>query len=412
MNIEKGKKSKRFDSKRRVLRKGESQRKNGTYDYRWVDSDGIRHSVYAPTLEGLRELEKEIVIDEYEGIRTETKKLTVNNVFDTWCDLKRGLKDNTFQNYTYMYNNYVRDSFGKKKIADIKKSDVKRFYNTLADERILSISTINTIHNVLHQVFDLAVDDNFIRTNPTDKMLKELKQAHNFEIKERKALTADEQRLFLSFLKRTPKYNHWYPLFAVMFGTGLRIGELTGLRWCDIDLDEGVVDINHTLVYYSTGKGKKCKFAVNTPKTKKGYRKIPMMDFVKEAFHLEKAYQEETGITCQVTVDCYTDFIFVNRFGGVQHYGTVNKTIRRIIRDYNDEALLKEENPVLIPNFSCHNLRHTFATRLCEADMNLKVIQSVMGHKEINTTLEIYTHVTEAKKRQEVDALEAKFAWA
>ena len=411
MNIEKGKKNKRFDSNRRVLRKGESQRKNGTYDYRWVGPDGVRHAVYAPTLEELRELEKEIVIDEHDGIKTETKKLTVNNVFDTWCDLKRGLKDNTFKNYLYMYNNYVRDSFGKNRIADVKKSDVKRFYNTLADERMLSISTIDTIHNVLHQVFDLAVDDNCIRSNPTDKMLKELKQAHDFEIKERKALTADEQRLFLDFLKRTPQYNHWYPLFAVMFGSGMRIGEVSGLRWCDIDLEEGIIDINHTLVYYSTGKGKKCKFAINTPKTKKGYRKIPMMDFVKEAFLLEKANQDETGVNCQVTIDCYTDFIFVNRFGSVQHYGTVNKAIRRIVRDYNDEALLKEENPVLIPNFSCHNLRHTFATRLCEADMNLKVIQDVLGHKEVKTTLEIYTHVTEAKKRQEVNALETMFAW-
>lgn len=124
-----------------------------------------------------------------------------------------------------------------------------------------------------------------------------------------------------------------------------------------------------------------------------------MMDFVKEAFLLEKANQDETGVNCQVTIDCYTDFIFVNRFGSVHHYGTVNKAIRRIVRDYNDEALLKEENPVLIPNFSCHNLRHTFATRLCEADINLSVIQSVMGHKEIKTTLEIYTHITEAKKR-------------
>ena len=310
-----------------------------------------------------------------------------------------------------MYNNYVRDSFGKNRIADVKKSDVKRFYNTLADERMLSISTIDTIHNVLHQVFDLAVDDNCIRSNPTDKMLKELKQAHDFEIKERKALTADEQRLFLDFLKRKPQYNHWYPLFAVMFGSGMRIGEVSGLRWCDIDLEEGVIDINHTLVYYSTGKGKKCKFAINTPKTKKGYRKIPMMDFVKEAFLLEKANQDETGVNCQVTIDCYTDFIFVNRFGSVQHYGTVNKAIRRIVRDYNDEALLKEEKPVLIPNFSCHNLRHTFATRLCEADINLSVIQNVMGHKEIKTTLEIYTHVTEAKKREEVNALETRFAW-
>ena len=273
------------------------------------------------------------MIDEYDGIKTETKKLTVNNVFDTWCDIKRGLKDNTFKNYLYMYNNYVKDGFSKNKIADVRKSDVKRFYNTLADERRLSISTIDTIHNVLHQVFDLAVDDNCIRSNPTDKMLKELKQAHDFEIKERKALTADEQRLFLDFLKRTPRYNHWYPLFAVMFGGGRQIGEVSGLRWCDINLEEDYIDVNHTLVYYSKGEGLGCKFAINTPKTKKGYRKIPMMDFVKEAFLLEKANQKETGITCQVTIDCYTDFIFVNRFGGVQHYGTVNKAIRRIVRD-------------------------------------------------------------------------------
>ena len=79
MNIEKSKKNKWFDSKRRVLRKGESQRKNGTYDYRWVDPDGVRHTVYAPTPEELRELEKEIVIDEHDGIKAETKKLTGNH---------------------------------------------------------------------------------------------------------------------------------------------------------------------------------------------------------------------------------------------------------------------------------------------------------------------------------------------
>lgn len=413
MNIEKGKKNKRFDSNRRVLRKGESQRKNGTYDYRWVGPDGVRHAVYAPTLEELRDLEKEIVIDEHDGIKTETKKLTVNNVFDTWCDLKRGLKDNTFKNYLYMYNNYVRDNFGKNRIADIKKSDVKRFYNSLADERMLSISTIDTIHNVLHQVFDLAVDDNCIRSNPTDKMLKELKQAHDFEIKERKALTADEQRLFLDFLKRTPKYNHWYPVFAVMLGTGMRVGETVGLRWCDIYLEEGYIDVNHTLVYYSKGTGLGCKFAINTPKTKAGVRQIPMMDFVKEAFLLEKKYQEENGLTCKASVDCYTDFIFINRFGDVQNQGTLNKAIRRIIRDCNDEVLLKgEENPVLLPPFSCHSLRHTFATRMCEQGVNIKVIQDVLGHKDIETTMDVYTDATMDLKTKEIGHLQDCFVLA
>lgn len=117
-----------------------------------------------------------------------------------------------------------------------------------------------------------------------------------------------------------------------MLGTGLRVGEATGLRWCDIDLDEGLINVNHTLVYYSHGPQKGCYFNVNTPKTKAGERVVPMLGFVKEAFLEERENQKETGISCKVSIDGYTDFIFVNRYGETQHYGTLNKAIRRIIR--------------------------------------------------------------------------------
>ena len=244
-------------------------------------------------------------------------------------------------------------------------------------------------------------------------MLKELKQSHNFEVEKRKALTVAEQNLFMDFLKRTPKYNHWYPVFAVMLGTGMRVGETVGLRWCDIYLEEGYIDVNHTLVYYSKGTGLGCKFAINTPKTKAGIRQIPMMDFVKEAFLLEKKYQEENGLTCKASVDCYTDFIFINRFGDVQNQGTLNKAIRRIIRDCNDEVLLKgEENPVLLPPFSCHSLRHTFATRMCEQGVNIKVIQDVLGHKDIETTMDVYTDATMDLKTKEIGHLQDCFVLA
>lgn len=357
----KGKGGRRLDKNRLTLRKGETQRKDGTYDFRWTSADGKRHSVYASTLEELREKEEAAIRDKQDGIKTETRRVTVNDVFELWCDLKRGLKDNTFQNYKYMYNMFVRPSFGKLRIASVKKSDVKRFYNTLADEKILTIATIDNVHTVLHQVFDLAVDDNYIRSNPTDHMLKELKQSHNFETEKRKALTIAEQQLFVDFLKKHPQYNHWYPVFVVMLGTGMRVGEIVGLRWCDIDLEKGIISVNHTLVYYNHGDGKGCSFSINTPKTRAGERTIPMLDFVKEAFLLEKKYQEETGLHCKATVDCYTDFIFVNRFGDVQHQGTLNKAIRRIIRDCNDEVLLRgEDDPVLLPKFSCHSLRHPY----------------------------------------------------
>lgn len=402
----KGKGGRRLDKNRLTLRKGETQRKDGTYDFRWTSADGKRHSVYVSTLEELREKEEAAIRDKQDGIKTETRRVTVNDVFELWCDLKRGLKDNTFQNYKYMYNMFVRPSFGKLRIASVKKSDVKRFYNTLADEKILTIATIDNVHTVLHQVFDLAVDDNYIRSNPTDHMLKELKQSHNFETEKRKALTIAEQQLFVDFLKKHPQYNHWYPVFAVMLGTGMRVGEIVGLRWCDIDLEKGIISVNHTLVYYNHGDGKGCSFSINTPKTRAGERTIPMLDFVKEAFLLEKKYQEETGLHCKATVDCYTDFIFVNRFGDVQHQGTLNKAIRRIIRDCNDEVLLRgEDDPVLLPKFSCHSLRHTFTTRLCESGVNVKVIQDVLGHADISTTMDIYVDVTKDMKQKEFNVL-------
>ena len=402
--------TKRKDKDRIVLRKGECQRPNGSYDYRWTDQFGKRHVIYGKTLEELREKEKEVDRDISDGIKAEKRNTTINELFDLWCHIKRGLKDNTFQNYKYMYNTFVRPKFGKLKISQVKKSDVKRFYNYLADERGLQASTIDSIHTVLHQVFDLAVDDGYIRSNPSERVLKELKQAHCFQTEKRKALTVAEQELFLDYLRNTPHYRHWYPIFAVMLGTGLRVGEATGLRWCDIDLDEELIDVNHTLVYYCHGPQKGCSFNVNTPKTKAGERVVPMLGFVKEAFLEERENQKETGISCNASVDGYTDFIFVNRYGDTQHLGTLNKAIRRIIRDCNDAQFEKSENPeVLLPHFSCHTLRHTFTTRMCEAGVNIKVIQDALGHADVSTTLGIYADVTKDLRKDEFAGLDAYF---
>ncbi len=401
------KNKRRLDKDRITLRKGELQRSDGVYEYRWTTPDGKRHSVYAGTLEALREKEALVAADVRDGIRTETKMITVNEAFDMWCDLKRGLKDNTFQNYKYMYNLFVRPQFGKIRLTEVKKSDVKRFYNKLADDRILKVSTMKTVHNVLHQVFDMAVDDNYIRLNPTENVLKELKKAHNFSVEKKKSLTIEEQNLFINFVANTPQYQHWYPIFAVMLGTGMRVGEAIGLRWCDLDFDEGTIDVNHTLIYYDKrSEDERCTFSINTPKAKAGERSIPMMESVREAFLMERRMQEERGITCTVTVDLYTDFVFLNRFGGVQHQGTLNKAICRIIRDCNDAVLAKGENdPTLLPSFSCHTLRHTFTTRLCESGVNIKVIQDVLGHAGISTTMNIYADVTKDAKQKEFHAL-------
>ena len=405
--------TKRKDKSRVVLRSGEVQRANGSYQYSWMDGSGKRRYVYAKTLEELRIKEEQIAKDKSDGIKTEARYTTLNEMFDLWKTLKRGLKDNTFQNYVYLYDTFTRHVIGDKLVTKLKKSDVKRYYIYLADERGLKASTIDGVHTVLHQVLDMAVDDNYIRNNPSDRVLKELKQSYFAKTEKRMALTRAEQDLFLDFLKNSRIYGHWYSVFAVMLGTGLRVGELTGLRWCDIDLENGVIDVNHTLIYYShrsADSKQGCYFNINTPKTAASNRQVPMLDFVKDAFVKEKEVQELLDIKCEAVVDGYTDFIFVNRFGNVQHQGTLNKAIRRIIRDCNDEQFQKSDNPkVLLPHFSCHTLRHTFTTRMCEAGVNVKVIQDTLGHTDVSTTLNIYTDVTKELKRVEFEGLDRFF---
>ena len=123
-----------------------------------------------------------------------------------------------------------------------------------------------------------------------------------------------------------------------------------------------------------------------------------------------KQKQEDLGLHCEVTIDGYTDFIFINRFGQAQHQATLNKAIRRIIRDCNDEQFLHSDEPdVLLPHFSCHSLRHTFTTRMCEAGVNIKVIQDALGHSDISTTLNIYADVTKEMKAAEFKGLDSYF---
>lgn len=169
------------------------------------------------------------------------------------------------------------------------------------------------------------------------------------------------------------------------------------------------IRVNHTLVYYNHRDEKGCYFSINTPKTKAGEREIPMTEGVKQAFLMEREFQSQAEISSKSRVDGYDDFIFVNRYGDVQNQGNLNKALRRMMRDCNDEILEKygaDSDPVLLPQFSCHILRHTFATRLCESGANLKFIQSILGHADVSTTMNIYVDVTDALKKKEITAFD------
>lgn len=415
----------RRDKKNRLLTKGEYQKSDGRYMYRYVDSKGNCRFVYSWTLtqtdrppkgknsaKCLRELEKEISKDLQDEIDTfKARKLTLNAFYMDYINQKQELKPSTRTNYKYMYKKYVWNYIGCKKITEIKYSDIKKFYNHLIHEVGFKPNSMEIIHTIIHPIFTIAVRDGYIRVNPTDGVMAEIKKSNNWEKPKRHALTIHEQEAFIEFTKSHEIYKHWLPLFTVLLGTGCRVGEVVGLTWDDCDFKNNIININHSLIYRPDENTRKAKFHISTPKTKSGNREIPMFEAVKDALFNERLRQMKEGFNKSV-IDGYAGFIFSNRFNEALSPHNINRAIDRIVRDYNLEenelALKQDRDPMLLPHFSVHNLRHTFCTRMCENEPNIKIIQEIMGHSDITTTMDIYNEATREKKKESFAGLEGK----
>ena len=403
----------RKDLRGRSLRKGEVQRASDKrYMYTYTDPMGRRKFIYANDLAELREKEAKLMKNQLDGLDLYVAgKASVNDTFDRYMSTKYNLRESTKSSYLYTYDHYVRDTFGKKRIAEIKYSDVLQFYYYLLNEVKISLGTLDTVHCLLHPTFQLAVRDEIIRNNPTEGVMKEISRESGKNRGIRHALTVEQQRAFMEYIANHPIYYHWWPMFTVLLGTGCRIGEALGLRWQDLDYDRRTISINHSLSYYQKPDTNKSVLRISKPKTEAGIRTIPMLDVVKDAFQMLYEEQLENGFN-ETEIDGMSGFIFCNRFGTVPNPQTVNHTIKRIANSYNADEVVRAKkerrDPVILPNFSCHHLRHTFCTRLCENETNLKVIQSIMGHRNIETTMDIYAEATEEKKQESFENLAAK----
>ena len=415
---------KRRDNKGRLLRSGERQRNDGMYEYRYTDARGKKHSVYSWRLvqtdrtppgkrrnEPLRELERKIERDIEDGIDAwQSDKIILNTLFDDYIESKYELKQSTRTNYRYMYNKYIRGDFGLNKVADITYSDVRKFYNFLLNEVGFKPNSLDIINTILHPVFAIAVRDGIIRTNPSDGVMAEIRRTHNWEKPKRHSLTIQQQEAFINFVANSETYDRWLPLFTLLLGTGCRIGEALGLRWKDCDFRRGTISINHNLIYRLQDSGA-VEFHITTPKTSSGVRVVPMLREVKSVLLHEYERQLADGFN-KSEVDGYSGFIFMNKDGDMLSPHCVNRAIKRIYTAYNQQERLdaraSQREPILIPHFTAHNLRHTFCTRFCENETNLKVIQDIMGHADIRTTMDIYNEATMDKKRESFDNLEGK----
>ncbi len=419
---------KRKDSKGRILRNGEVQRSDGKYMFRYTDVTGKRQTVYSWKLVAtdkvpdgkrckvsLRELEKQIVRDLDDNIRTaDATNTVVDDLFKSFMEIRIDLKETTRCNYINLYDYYIRDELGYRTLKTVKYSDIQKLYMYLIQEKGFKLSTIESIHSIIYQMFDAAVMDNIIRVNPSTNVLKNVRKIFKEDRTKKHALTEEEQVRFIDYVYNSKTYKRWGPLFTVLLGTGMRIGEALGLRWRDCDFDKNVITVDHILLYKVCEASGKYEYRVTSPKTIAGKRLIPMLGDVKRTL---LTLQEEQKRVFQnhkpFTVDGYTGFIFLNSNGKVFTNGAVHGAIQNIITLYNrDEYFLakeEERDPVYLPKFSAHNLRHTFCTRYCEYEKDLKTIQDVMGHRNITTTMNVYNETTESRKQVSFEHLEGKF---
>ena len=401
----------RKDSRGYALHTGECHRADGRYSFSYTDRMGKRHTIYAKDLVGLRTKERSVIRDIEDGLDPQkAAMITVNQVYDEYISQKFDLKPTTKAHYIYTYDHYVRDTFGKRRLGQIRYSDVKKFYYHLLMEVGIKPATVDNVHTQLHPAFQMAVRDGLIRVNPTADVMTEIKKSHIWVKEKRHALTVPQQKAFMNYLHNTPEFAGWKPIITVLLGTGMRIGECTGLRWEDLDFKNRTISVNHNLTYRKV-KGKESPLHINTPKTEAGWRTIPMLQEVYDAFLEEYEIQQITGF-CTQEIDGYSGFVFNSSVGTVTLPEEVNKAIHRVAEAYNKEetanAKMEKREPLLLPEFSAHSLRHTFCTRFCENETNLKVIQSIMGHKDIQTTMDIYAEATEEKKNEVIQNMENK----
>lgn len=394
---------KRKDHKGRILQKGESQRKNLTYQYRYTNIYGSRITVYAPDLKTLREKEREILKNQLNGTAYSAKKHTVIDVVEKYLTIvASSLKESTLSHHEYGANLIRKSYFSNRPIGCLKKSDCKIWLLERYEDG-QGYTTMVKLFTLLKSAFNMAVDDEIISSNPFDfKFSDVIRKPTNAQTRD--ALTDEQQANFMSFVASTKEYSKHYDALVVLLGTGLRISEFCGLTKHDINLTENYIDVNHQLLK------RKIKledpsisaYYIAPPKSKSGNRKIPMTSSVQQS--IRNMLSNRRKIIPEIVVDGYTDFISVTRNDNPVSGQFYDGILHRIVIDYNK---LHPEAP--LPNITPHILRHTFCTNMVNAGVNPKCVQYMMGHSTVNITLGVYTHTNFSAAASELAKMQMPF---
>ena len=364
------------DLKGKELGVGITQQKNGLYNAGFVDKLGKRRVKRFKKLQECRKwLDEAKYIDEHSSI-TEANAMMVDAWFEYWISIKeKTVRPNTVRNYRERYHRNISKVIGKMLLIDVKPIHCQKIFSDMADEGYKT-TTIYQTRIALYNMLDFAKENDVIINNPCKKSVKsDMGQPSD----KKEALTIDVQRKFLE-AARDQSYEKQY---RFVLQTGLRTGELVGLKWDDIDFKNKTLTISRTMEYrYKVGE-----WRIGPPKSGSGYRTVPLTD---EAIRILKAQKEKNSKIKVIPME-WADQVFLCRKGEPVKNSTY------------DTALFKICDKVGIKRFSMHVLRHTFATRCIEAGMMPKTLQKILGHSNIGITMNLYVHITEDEKHKEIE---------
>ena len=391
----------RRDNRRRILRTGESQNKEGRYVYKYINSLGEQKFIYSwklvPTDRvpkgkrddiSLREKIAEVQRDLSDGIDTAGKKMTVCQLYEKKNNLRKNIPRNTVKGRQQFMNVLKKDPFGSMSIDSVKQSDAKEWAIRMSENGI-AYNSIKNYMRSLRASFYMAIQDDYVRKNPFDFVLSDILDDTR---KEKTALSLEQEEALLTFAKSDRTYKKYYDELVILLETGLRISE-----FCGLDLNVAVDMKNKSiLVEHQLLKDTETGYYIEKPKTKSGIRKIPMTDKAYDAFQRLIKSRKKTE---PIVIDGYSNFLMLNGKGLPQVASSYNMVLKGLVKKYN------KTHDDELPEISPHSLRHTFCTKMANKGMTPNTLQYIMGHSDISMTLNYYAHGSFGSAKAEMERI-------